>query len=350
MVTPFQLGNRMIGPGYPCFLIAEAGVNHNGDLGMARRLVDVAAAAGADAVKFQTFRADRLATAEAPKAAYQAATTGKSESQVEMLRRLELSEEAHHELFEYARSKGVMFLSTPFDEGCADFLEQLGVPGFKAPSGEVTNWPFLEYLARKGRPILLSTGMATLGEVEGAVQALSRVGSIPFALFHCVSNYPAEPAQVNLRAMHTLQAAFGVPVGYSDHTLGIEVSLAAVALGACLVEKHFTLDRTLPGPDHRASLEPDELTRLVVGIRKVEAALGNGRKVPTPAEMETRTVARKSLVAARDLAVGTVLSPETLASKRPGSGLPPSFLGHLLGRRLKQAVKANTLLTLEMLE
>ena len=344
-----EILGREIGPGQPCFIIAEAGVNHNGSLEMARQLVDAAARAGADAVKFQTFKAEKVVSPQAPKAAYQLQTTGASESQLDMVKRLELPFDAFRELYVYCQDKGIRFMSTPFDEESVDFLAELGVAVFKIPSGEITNLPFLAHVAHKGKPMIVSTGMSYLGEVEAAVRTIEEVGNRDFVLLHCVSNYPANPADVNLRAMHTLAAAFGVPVGYSDHTLGIEVAIAAVALGACVIEKHFTLDRSLPGPDHRASLEPDELAALVRGIRTVEAALGHGRKEPAASEANTTVVARRSLVAARDIPAGTVLTEEMIAIKRPGTGLPPAMRPYLIGRTARITILAGTLLTLEML-
>ncbi|UCD38375.1 MAG: N-acetylneuraminate synthase [Fidelibacterota bacterium] len=344
-----KIAGHEIGPGKPCYIVAEAGVNHNGDIEVARQLVDMAVAAGADAVKFQTFTAEGLVTVEAPKADYQLETTDPGESQFEMLQRLELSPEQHEELIDYCRDRKIQFLSTPFDESSADFLDQLGLPAFKVGSGEVTNLPFLAHIARKGKPLILSTGMACLGEVEDAVRTIRQAGNEQFIVLHCVSNYPAAPADANLRSMATMQAAFDVAVGYSDHTLGIEVALAAVALGACLIEKHFTLDRTLPGPDHKASLEPDELKALVQGIRTVEQALGHGRKEPAASEVETAAVARKSLVAARDLPAGTVLSEDMIVLKRPGTGLPPGMRPYLVGRSVRTPIKAGTLLTWELL-
>lgn len=340
----------MVGEGHPCFFIAEAGVNHNGDLELARRLVDIAREAGADAVKFQTFQAERVVIRDAPKAEYQKETTGAHESQFEMLRRLQLSEEAHRELLRYCREKNILFLSTPFDEESADFLDELKVPAFKIGSGEVTHLSFLEHVARKGKPVILSTGMSDLNDVESAVRVLRAAGCDQMVLLHCVSSYPADPAQANLRAMQTLAAAFQVPVGYSDHTPGIEVALAAAALGACVIEKHFTLDHHLEGPDHRFSLEPEELRLLVKGIRVVEASLGHGRKEPAVGEMSTAAVARKSLVAARDIAKGTVLTEKLVAIKRPGTGLPPALRSRFMGRAVRRAVPAGTLLTLEMVE
>ncbi len=338
-----------IGPGQSTFIIAEAGVNHNGSLEMARQLVEVAVQAGANAVKFQTFKAERVVSPQAPKAAYQLETTDEAESQLDMVKRLELSFDAFRELFAYCQQQGILFMSTPFDEESADFLADLGVPAFKIPSGEITNLSFLAHVARKGKPMIVSTGMAYLDEVRTAVSTIEKTGNRDLVLLHCVSNYPANPADANLRAMITMAEAFDVPVGYSDHTLGIEVSLAAVALGACAIEKHFTLDRSLPGPDHRASVEPDELTALVRGIRKVEAALGHGRKEPSASEIKMTAVARRSLVAAREIPVGSTITEGLIAIRRPGTGLPPAMLGQVLGRKAKQDIPAGTLLSLEML-
>jgi len=341
-----HIAGRAIGAGMPCFVIAEAGVNHNGDLGTALRLIDAAAEAGADAVKFQTFRADRLVTAQAPKADYQARNTGSDGSQQAMLRALELDEPMHRELMAHCARRGLLFLSTPFEESSADLLERLDLPAFKLPSGEITNLPFLAHVARKGRPIILSTGMADLGEVERALAVLRAEGDPPVALLHCVSAYPTEPRDANLRAMATLALAFQVPVGYSDHTTGLEIPLAAVALGACILEKH-TLDRSLPGPDQIASLEPRDLKRLVAGVRAVESALGHGRKEPAACERNTAEVARKSLVTARPLAAGSTLGAEDLVLMRPGTGLDASFLPALAGRTLARALPAGHLLSLE---
>ncbi len=349
MGSTIEIFGRKVGPGFPCLIVAEAGVNHNGSLEVAKRLVDEAVSAGADVVKFQCFKAERLASSFAPKADYQVSTTGSEESQLDMLRRLELSPGAQKELMSYCQERGVVFLSTPFDEGSADFLEELGVLAFKIPSGEITNHAFLRHVAQKKKSMIVSTGMSSLREVEAAVQTIKDAGSPPLILLHCVSNYPADPAQANLRVMETMRMAFNVPVGYSDHTMGITVALAAVALGACVIEKHFTLDRSLPGPDHRASLQPDELAELVRGIRMVEASLGHGRKEPAASEAGTAAVARKSLVACRDIPAGTSLTEECIAIKRPGTGLPPSMLSSLLGRVAVHDIPADTLLSLEML-
>jgi N,N'-diacetyllegionaminate synthase len=321
------------------FIIAEAGVNHNGSVDLALQLVDAAKASGADAVKFQTFRADRLATRAAHKAAYQErAAASAEESQFEMLKRLELDAAAHKRLIEHCKRIGIEFLSSPFDEDSADLLEAMQMPIYKIPSGEITNLPFLQHIARKGRPIILSTGMSTLEEVEEAVRVLREAGASQLTLLHCVTEYPAPYAEVNLRAMQTLKSAFGLPVGYSDHTSGIDIAIAAAALGAEVIEKHFTLDRSLAGPDHAASLEPDELQEMVTAIRHVELALGTGIKTPAACEIPNMSVARKSVVAARALPVGHQLSAADLRIKRPGNGLAPKSLPDLIGRTLRAAV------------
>ena len=349
MVTAIDVGGRKVGPGHPCFIVAEAGVNHNGNLELARQLVDVAVQAGADAVKFQTFRAEKVISPQAPKAAYQLQTTDTGESQLDMVKRLELPFDAFGELYAYCQDEAILFMSTPFDEESADFLADLGVAVFKIPSGEITNLPFLAHVARKGKPMIVSTGMSYLGEVEAAVRTIEEAGNHALVLLHCVSNYPADPADINLRAMQTMAMAFGAPVGYSDHTPGIEVALAAVALGARVIEKHFTSDRGLPGPDHQASLEPDELAALVRGIRTVEAALGHGRKEPVASEANTAAVARKSLVAAKDIPAGAVLAEELITIKRPGTGLPPAMRPYLIGRTARMTIPAGAMLTWEML-
>jgi N-acetylneuraminate synthase len=320
------------------FIIAEAGVNHNGSVDLALRLVETAKASGADAVKFQTFRADLLATRSAHKAPYQERMTANAESQFEMLQRLELDAAAHRRLIDHCRQIGIHFLSSPFDTQSADLLATMNVPLFKVPSGEITNLPFLQHLASKGRPLILSTGMSTLGEVEEAVRVLKAAGATQLTLLHCVTEYPAPYDEVNLRAMQTLKSAFGLPVGYSDHTPGIDIAIAAVALGAEVIEKHFTLDRSLPGPDHAASLEPEELRQMVAAIRHVEAALGTGIKAPAPCELPNLPIARKSVVAARSLPAGHQLAAGDLDIKRPGNGIAPKLLPVLLGRTLRASV------------
>ncbi|HLA44145.1 MAG TPA: N-acetylneuraminate synthase [Aggregatilineales bacterium] len=345
-----EIAGRKIGTVNPCFVIAEAGVNHNGDMQMARRLIDAARDAGADAVKFQTFKTEKLVTVDAPRAEYQIKNTGtQDDSQFAMLKRLELDVDSHQELIAYCRERGILFLSSAFDEESADLLVKLDTPAFKVGSGELTNLPFLAHMATYGKPMIVSTGMANLGEVEIALDAITDAGNPDVILLHCLSSYPADPVEVNLRAMHTMQTAFDVPVGYSDHTMGNAVSLAAVAMGACIIEKHLTLDRSLPGPDHSASSEPEEFKKLVDDIRTIESAFGDGRKKPAPGELDTARVARKSLVAARDIATGEILTENMIAIKRPGNGLPPMLRPYLIGRMAKQAIPAGTLLTLEML-
>lgn len=346
-------------------VIAEAGVNHNGSLEMAQRLVDVAAEAGADIVKFQTFDARKLAAASAPKASYQKATTDIQESQLEMLSKLELPREWHADLQRRARERGIGFLSTPFDVDSLDFLVSLGMPALKVPSGELTNGPLLWRFARTQLPLIVSTGMATLAEVEQALAVIAHAlhsdaepadfdevasawsraewrdrlrGHV--TLLHCTSQYPTAMQEVNLRAMDTLAAAFDLPVGYSDHSEGTLVPVAAVARGATLIEKHFTLDRTLPGPDHRASLEPAELARMVADVRSVALALGDGRKSPQPSEWDTRRAARQQVVAARDIAAGTRFSRADLTTARAGGGRPAMQLWSTVEQRAARAYRA----------
>ena len=332
------------------FVIAEAGVNHNGDPTLARALVDVAVAAGADAVKFQTFTVNRLLTRRAAKAEYQQRATGGEQSQYEMLARLELSPADHEMLFAHCADVGIEFMSTPFDPESARYLKRLGVRRLKISSGDVTNLPMLEVVGALGLPVVLSTGMADMAEVEAAVTTLRGAGATDLAILQCVSNYPADPALTNLRVMDAFARAFEAPVGLSDHSTGLAMSIAAVARGAAYIEKHFTLDRSLPGPDHQASLLPDELRALVAAIRDVEAALGDGVKRPAPSELPVREVARKSLVAARDLPGGAILTREDLDVLRPGTGLSPAALPAVLGRRTARAISHHTPITEDMLQ
>lgn len=343
-------GKHPIGHDYECFIIAEAGVNHNGSIQLAKDLIDVAAEAGADAVKFQTFKAENLVTTSAPMANYQKLNTGKKQSQFEMLQTLELDDDAHEELITYADSKKITFLSTPFSEESADLLIRHKLPLFKIPSGEITNIPFLRYLARTGKPLILSTGMSTLGEVEKAVQIFEEENNQDYALLHCTSNYPAPFESVNLKAMNTLRQAFRCPVGYSDHTVGIEVSIAAAALGASIIEKHFTLDKQLPGPDHKASLEPKQLRDMVSSIRNIAQAMGSGIKRPTANEMQTAAVARKSIVAAQDIPLGAIIGPGDLRMLRPGTGLHADFIPLVIGKKAQQLIPAGQLISLDMLK
>jgi N-acetylneuraminate synthase len=340
------------------YIIAEAGVNHNGSVTMAKELIDVAADCGADAVKFQTFKAEKIVGKTAEKAAYQQQTTEKTESQYDMIKRLELGEAAHRELLAHCVRRNIRFLSTPFDGSSLQFLtEGLNLPYIKIASGEITNAPFLLEVAKTNKPVILSTGMSTLGEIETALGVLSfgylqceeqpgiaafqrsyasRAGQavlqLKVSLLHCTTEYPASFSEVNLRAMDTLRNAFQLPVGLSDHTQGIAVAIAAAARGAAIVEKHFTLDRSLPGPDHKASLEPDELKVMVASIRQVEAALGSASKIPSPAEYKNQPVARKSLVADTKIKKGEKFTVENLAVKRPGNGVQPIYYWDFIGK------------------
>lgn len=315
-------------------IIAEAGVNHNGDLVLARKLIDAAAEAGADLVKFQTFSADRQVTRTAAKADYQTRTTDGNESQHDMLRRLELSAEMHKELIAHCTKRNIGFFSTGFDIESVDLLVSLGQDRFKIPSGEITNLPYLRHIGRMGKPIILSTGMAEMDEIQAAIEALEEAGT-PRAMvtvLHCTTEYPAPMAEVNLRAMLSIRKGFGVEVGYSDHTPGMEAAIAAVALGASVIEKHFTLDRSLPGPDHKASLEPAELKAMVTAIRHIEIALGDGIKRLTSSEARNKPIARKSLVAKCAIKAGEVFSAENITAKRPGIGVSPMRWDEVIGR------------------
>jgi N,N'-diacetyllegionaminate synthase len=346
-VNMLRIGDKRIGAGQPTFFIAEGGVNHNGNVENAKRLVEIAADAGADAVKFQTFRAEELASSAAPKAKYQEDHSGADESQLEMLKRLELSTEDFQEIEKHARLREIIFLSTPFDTESVDMLDQLRVPAFKIPSGEITNWPLLEYIAAKNRPVILSTGMSYLSEVEEAIGVIRAAGCSHLAVLHCTSNYPAAAASSNLRAMQTISETFDVPTGLSDHTLGMEMAIAAVAMGARIIEKHFTLDKSLPGPDHQASLAPNELRSLIHSIREVESGMGDGIKRPTPSEEETRDVARRSIITRQEILKGTTIERQMLVFKRPGNGIPPSKLAEIVGRKVTRTIPADSKLEFE---
>ena len=342
------IAHKTIGEGSPVFIIAEAGCNHNGDSGLAKRLVDVAAEAGADAVKFQTFIADELVTHQAEKADYQKINTGnENETQCAMLKKLELSFDNFKTLKVYCESKDIVFLSTPFDSRSVDFLDELEIPAFKIASGEITNIPFLSYIACKKKPVILSTGMSTLEEVEKAEEALRQTHSAELVLLHCTSEYPAPPEDVNLRAMDTLYHRFKVPVGLSDHTLGSAIALAAVALGASVIEKHVTLDRSLPGPDHRTSLEPHELKALIKDIRSIEKALGNGEKKPSPTEVKTRLFARKSIVTSTRIKRGQFFTENNLTLKRPGTGVSPLQWDKVIGKKALRAFEKDELIEID---
>lgn len=345
-----KIGDRLIGNGEPVFIIAEAGVNHNGDVNLAKQLIDKAAGAGVDAVKFQTFHANNLVTCTAAKADYQKSTTAPDESQFDMIKKLELSDDVFLELSDYAKKKKILFLSTPFDEESVDLLDRIGVLAYKIPSGEITNFPLLKKIAEKKRPVILSTGMASLGEVEDAFQYLKKCGTENIILLHCTTSYPASITSTNLRAMETLHCAFQVPVGYSDHTEGIIIPIAAVAMGASVLEKHFTLDKTLPGPDHKASLEPEELCAMVKAIRAVETALGSGIKEPHEEENAIKKVARRSLIACRDINAGEMLKENDLAIKRPGTGIEPKYMELILTRRTRTRIQKDQVINWDMIE
>ena len=344
-----QLEDHNIGPGHPCFIIAEAGVNHNGDVNTAMQLVDAASAAGADAIKFQTFKAEKLLIRDAPKADYQKKRTGNKTSQFEMLKQLELSDDSFRTVAEYCRKKRILFLSTPFDEASADMLLKMNVPAYKIGSGDLTNLPLIDHVAKTGKPLILSTGMAGLSEVQTAVKTVKEAGNDNIILLHCVSCYPADPADVNLLAMLTLEETFHLPIGYSDHSLGIEIAIGAAALGACVVEKHVTLDKSMEGPDHAASIEPRELTAMIYAIRKVEMALGSSKKIPVEAERKIADVARRSLVAARDIPEGKAIEREDLAIKRPGTGMSPAMLPQIMGRIAASFIPEGIMIKEEML-
>lgn len=326
------------------FIIAEAGVNHNGNMEMAKQLVVEAQRAGADAVKFQTFKAELVMSRYAEKAEYQKAATGQDESQIDMVRKFQLPFEAFSELKSLCEEVGIQFLSTPFDLESVDFLAGMSLEYMKIPSGEITNLPYLTKIGKLGCSVILSTGMSTLPEIGAAIDILQKNGAPKIILLHCNTEYPTPYADVNLRAMHTMQETFGVPVGYSDHTLGIEVPVAAVAMGACVIEKHFTLDKTLEGPDHKASLEPHELAAMVRAIRNVEAALGSGEKVPSPSEIKNMAIARKSIVAAEDIKKGEVFTERNLTIKRPGNGISPMRLHEVIGKTAGRDYKEDELI------
>lgn len=338
----------MIKKNQQVLIIAEAGVNHNGDRGMAFSLVDAAAEAGADYVKFQTFQASGLVSFNAPKAEYQLRSTDAGQSQYEMLKQLELSREMHEELISRCRAKRIDFMSTAFDPASLDLLLALGIGIIKIPSGDLTNLPMLRRIGGIGIPVILSTGMANLGEIEAAIDILERSGLVrsQITVMHCSTEYPAPISEVNLKAMCAIREAFGVAVGYSDHTAGIEIAVAAVAMGATVIEKHFTLDRNLPGPDHRASLEPKELKEMVTAIRNVELALGDGIKRPGPSEIRNIKVARKSLVASQPIKAGEKFSFKNLTAKRPGTGVSPMRWDEVIGRVAKRDFAADELIEL----
>jgi N,N'-diacetyllegionaminate synthase len=330
------------------FIIAEAGVNHNGSPELAKKLIDAAIEAGADAVKFQTFKADKLVSMCAQKADYQKQATSVDETQYEMIKKLELDETAHRVLINYCKDKEIMFLSTPFDHDSIDLLISFEMPIFKIPSGEITNLPYLRHIGRLGKEVILSTGMANLNEVQDALEVLIKAGTSKekITVLHATTEYPCPIGEVNLRAMQTIKAAFGVKVGYSDHTQGIEVPIAAVAMGATVIEKHFTLDCTMAGPDHKASIEPDELKAMVRAIRHIEQALGDGVKRPSESEQKNISIARKSILASRPIKMGETFSDNNLIVKRPGNGISPMRWDEIIGNKAIRNFSADELIEL----
>ena len=330
-------------------IIAEAGVNHNGDIAKAKALIDKGAEAGVDYVKFQTFKAEKLVTKQAQRASYQDKNTQNNDSQYEMLKKLELSQALHQELMDYCNQKGVKFLSTGFDSESLGFLAQLGITIAKVPSGEITNLPYLRQVASLFPEVILSTGMATIGEIKDAVKVLidNGVSKDKIIILHCNTEYPTPMEDVNLKAMLHIQRELGLPIGYSDHTLGIEVPIAAVALGATVIEKHFTLDKTLPGPDHKASLEPNELKAMVSAIRNIEKAIGgSGLKEVSKSEEKNKPIARKSIVASTDIKKGDIFTPENLTVKRPGTGISPMQWDEVIGKEAKRDFQEDELIEL----
>jgi N-acetylneuraminate synthase len=344
-----HIGSKHIGEKQPCFIIAEAGINHNGKLSLAKKLVDVAISAGADAVKFQTFKAEGVVTDDVDLATYAKKNIGKNLTQLQMIKRYELSYDEFKELKKYCDKKGIIFLSTPHSFDAIDFLEDL-VPAYKFGSGDLTNLPALHYASRKQKPILFGTGMATLQEVRAAIRTIHSSGNHQIIALHCTTNYPCPLEEVNLRAMLTMQNTLNCLVGYSDHTIGITVPIMAATLGAVVIEKHFTLSKTMQGPDHAASLEPEELTQMVTAIRTVETILGSYAKKPTRSEKEIMKLVRKSIVAAHDIRKGVILRRSMLDIKRPGTGLSPIHLQQFLGKKTKKPIKKDELIRESMVE
>jgi len=332
-----KIENKLVGDKEPCFIIAEVGVNHNGDLSLAKKMIDEAKKAGADAIKFQSFKAETLVTKSAEKEKYQRTKT--KESQYEMLKKLELSEKEQKALFSYCQKRKIIFLSTPYGEEDADFLEKLGVPAFKISSSDITHLPLLKHIAKKKLPMIISTGASYLEEVKEAVKAVKSQGNNKIILMHCTNIYPAPLEDVNLRAIYTLRKTFNLPIGYSDHTLGTTVPIAAVAIGAVAIEKHFTLDRKLPGPDQKASSEPKEIKEMVKLIRDTEKALGAPLKAPVRGEHEDRILGRRSIIAKTDIKKGEIIKNNMLIIKRPGDGIQPKDIDKIIGKRAKRNIK-----------
>lgn len=350
MKQEIRIGSQIISNQSPVFIIAEAGVNHNGNLDMARRLIEEAASCGADCIKFQTFKAERVVTTSAPKAKYQLGTTDKTESQLDMLRKIELKPEHHSELKLYAEKLGLIFLSTPYNFEDIDLLENIGVLAYKVASGQIVEHPFLRKIAKTGKPIFLSTGMATLAEIDNALRSIHDEGNDRVVLLQCTTNYPSRIEDANLRVLQTFRSVFGCLVGYSDHTIGIESAITSVALGARVIEKHFTLDKNLPGPDHSSSMIPEELKSLVNQIHMTEASLGSAQKEPIEIEKENSIGMRRSIVASRNIQKGEMITADNITFKRPATGLSPRFYDIILGKRAIKDISYDELLQMEMIE
>ena len=346
-MKPVTIGQRQVGPGCPIYVIAEAGKNHNGKVELARELVKAASESGVDAVKFQSIKTEDLMVRSGLRPAYFDDAVESKESEFDITKKLELPDPAHKPIAALARKMGLHFLSTPEDHGHVELLAKLKVPAFKVSSLNIDNYPLLRHIASMEKPMIISTGMATLGEVETALNTVYDAGCKKVILLQCTSNYPAKPADINLRAMVKMGETFDVPVGYSDHTMGISVSLAAVALGACLIEKHFTLSKTMDGPDHRLSAEPEEMKELVKQIRVVEKALGSSVKAPTKSELEMKSFKRRSIVATGKINKGAVIKEKDVAMKCPGTGLPAKYLDLVIGRKTKRILKEDTIITWE---
>jgi len=345
-----QKNRKKIGDNEPCFIVAEAGVNHNGDIEIAQRLIDAAVEAGADAIKFQTFNADLLVTPHAQKARYQKKSTSTSESQYQMIKRLELPQHTFKKLSDYANMRKILFFSSPFDMKSVDILERIEVPLYKIPSGEITNLPLLTYIAKKGKPIILSTGMATFEEIDEAINIIKNEGVEDIILLYCVTSYPAKMESLDLNVISSLRNRYHLPVGFSDHTTGNVAAIAARTLNACVIEKHFTLDRKMSGPDHQASIDPKGLKKLVMAIRGIESALGNGMKKISKEESEIKAITRKSLVAAIDISAGTIITEIMIDLKRPGTGLAPKYKDKIIGKKSNRSIKKNELFDWDRME
>lgn len=344
MSKTVQIGGQLIGDGQPCFIIAEAGVNHNGDIDMARQLIHEAKRIGADCVKFQTFKAERVVTSSAPKAQYQLHTTDPQQSQMDMLRELELNFDAYRDLLALAKELNIVLISTPYNVEDVDFLDAMGFPAFKLASIHLVEPYLLQYVARKGKPLIISTGMATMSEVDTAVRAIREIGNTQFVVLQCTTNYPSRPEDANLRAMPAMRDALDVLVGYSDHTQTDNACIASIALGACVIEKHFTLDMSLPGPDHSSSADPAMFAQLIRNIRETEQTLGTGIKSPSTIEQKNAVGMRRSIVAKRDIATGETIGADMLTFKRPATGLSPTFFDEVVGRVAITNIPTDTLL------